>query len=114
MTKTKSISTPCSTQKTTTLNSRSSALAGQRGIKRLHVNQHNIRANIKDDEDRPIFTWKAGKNNYYGHEVDIHGPSTLVYPEKPMSCGARVWIETVSPVTIRTYTGDDVEEWTIP
>jgi hypothetical protein len=111
MTKKKSISTPCLTPKTT---SRSSAYAGQRRVKRLHVNQHNIRANIKDDVDRPIFTCKASGNNYYGHEVDIHGPSTLVYPDKPLSCGARVWIETVSPVTIRTYTGDDTEEWTVP
>jgi len=86
-----------------TKDERCSVLAGKRGVKRIHVNQHMIRANTKDDEDRPIFTCKAGKENYRGHEVQIHGPSVLVYPEKPLGCGARVWIETLAPVSILEY-----------
>lgn len=73
---------------------------GQKGVKRLHVNQHNMRANVKDAENRPIFTCKVGKENHYGHSVEIHGPSVLVYPEKPLGCGARAWVETVSPITV--------------
>ena len=35
----------------------------------------------------------------YAHEVEILGPSKIVYsPKKPLSCGARVWIETESEV----------------
>ena len=102
MTKKKSILTNCSIPMRTR-EERCSVLAGKRGVKRIHVNQHMIRANTKDEEDRPIFTCKAGKDNYRGHEVQIHGPSVLVYPSKPLSCGARVWIETLSPVSILEY-----------
>lgn len=72
----------------------------RKGVKRIHVNQHHIRANLKDDENRPVFTCKVGTQNLYGHEVQIHGESTLVYSNKPLNCGARCWIETVSPITI--------------
>jgi hypothetical protein len=102
MTKKKLTSTNCSIPRRTR-EERCSVLAGKRGVKRIHVNQHMIRANTKDDEDRPIFTCKAGKENYRGHEIQIHGPSVLVYPEKPLGCGARVWIETLSPVSILEY-----------
>ena len=31
----------------------------------------------------------------YAHEVEILGASKIIYsPDKPLSCGARVWIET--------------------
>jgi hypothetical protein len=103
MTKRKSISTSYSIPKTTK-DERCSIFHGKRGVKRIHVNQHMIRANNKDDEDRPIFTCKSGKDNHRGHEVHIHGPSVLVYPAKPLGCGARVWIETLSSVSIVEYT----------
>jgi hypothetical protein len=33
--------------------------------------------------------------------LDILGSSTLVYrPDKPLSCGAKVWIETTSKVIL--------------
>ena len=36
------------------------------------------------------------------YEVEIHGPSRVIYsPDKPLSCGARVWIETKSEVDIK-------------
>ena len=36
-----------------------------------------------------------------GHEVEVLGPSKIVYrPDKPMSCGERVWIETEAEVNI--------------
>jgi len=44
---------------------------------------------------------KEGKTNEYAHAVEINGPSKLVYsPDKPLSCGARVWIETDSEVNL--------------
>ena len=82
---------------------------GQKGVKRIHVNQHNLRDNMKDKKDRPIFTCKVGTENHYGHHVEIHGPSVLIYPDNPLSCGARAWIETVSPITVSTNDGATVE-----
>jgi hypothetical protein len=47
----------------------------------------------------PVLTVKSYKSNIYAHEVEILGPSKIVYsPKKPLSCGARVWIETESEV----------------
>ena len=70
-------------------------------LKRIHVNQHMIRANLKDGGERPVLTMKTGKTNTYGHRVTINGPSQVVYsPDKPLSCGARVWIETRAEVDI--------------
>ena len=67
----------------------------------IHVNQHAIRRNIKAIEPEPVLTVKTYKSNTYAHEVSIDGPSKVVYsPHKPLSCGARVWIETESTVNI--------------
>jgi hypothetical protein len=68
--------------------------------KRIHVNQHNIRHNTKSGDDKPVITCKTYKGNTYGHCVLIDGPSEVVYPDKPLSCGARVWIETEAPVRV--------------
>jgi hypothetical protein len=69
--------------------------------KRIHVNQHNIKRNIKNPEyELPVITIKTYKSNDYAYEVEIHGPAKIVYrPDKPLSCGAKVWIETDSDVT---------------
>ena len=70
-------------------------------LTRVHVNQHVIRANIKNNANDPVLTVKSGKTNTYAHNVKIEGPSTVVYsPDKPLSCGAKVWIETRSNVEI--------------
>lgn len=69
--------------------------------KRIHVNMHNIRDNRKDGGNRPVITVKTYKSNTYGHEVEIKGPARVVYsPCRPLSCGARVWIETDADVEI--------------
>ena len=69
----------------------------------IHVNQHVIKLNLKTGDRQPVLTVKTYKSNNYAHEVRIDGPSRIVYsPDKPLSCGARVWIETDSPVTIES------------
>lgn len=69
--------------------------------KRIHVNQHIIRENHKTGERNPTITVKTYKHNIYAHKVDILGPSSVIYsPDKPLSCGARLWIETDSPILI--------------
>jgi len=70
----------------------------------IHVNQAHIRSNIKAEPDEriPVLTVKTYKSNVYTNEVTINGPSKLVYsPDKPLSCGARVWLETESEVTTK-------------
>lgn len=70
-------------------------------IKRIHINQHIIRRNAKTGEREPVITVKEGKKNTYGHSVTVHGPSKVVYsPDKPLSCGAKVWVETTAEVEI--------------
>mgnify|MGYP005830726043 FL=1 len=67
--------------------------------KRIHVNQHIIRSNKKNDVRAPVLTVKTYKSNDYCHEAVIAGPCRVIYsPDKPLSCGARVWIETDSEV----------------
>ena len=65
----------------------------------IHVNQHVIRRNKKTGEREPAITIKQGKTNTYCHEAIINGPSKVIYrSDKPLSCGARVWVETESDV----------------
>lgn len=69
----------------------------------VHVNQHVIKANRKTGKTDPVLTVKTYKTNDYGREVEIKGPCKVVYsPDKPLSCGAHVWIETESEVKILT------------
>ena len=67
----------------------------------VHVNQHAIRRNATKGTVEPVPTIKTYKSNDYAHEVIIRHEVTgeeiarIVYrPDKPLSCGARVWIET--------------------
>ena len=68
---------------------------------RIHVNQHNIRANAKG-ADLPVLTVKSYKENIKCNEVIVHGDSKIIYsPDKPLSCGAKVWIETEAELNIK-------------
>lgn len=72
-------------------------------VKYIHVNQHIIRSNKKNNVNEPVLTVKEGKKNTYGRAVQIHGPSTVIYGgnDKPvLSCGARVVIKTEAELTI--------------
>ena len=67
----------------------------------IHVNQHKIRSNLKNNESEPCITVKKCKTNTYCHEVHIKGDSKVIYGgnDKPLlSCGARVVIETIAEV----------------
>lgn len=67
----------------------------------IHVNQHVIRKNLKEGTNNPVLTVKTYKDNTYAHRVKINGSSEVVYsPDKPLNCGARVWIETENEVEI--------------
>ena len=65
----------------------------------VHVNQHVIKANKKQSKKDPCLTVKTYKDNTYAHEVVINGPCKIVYsPDKPLSCGAVCWVETLAEV----------------
>lgn len=72
---------------------------------KIHVNQHNIKANAKG-ERRPVITCKTYKGNTYGNEVEIldkegNVVAKIIYsPDKPLSCGAKVWVETENKINI--------------
>tara|TARA_R100000329_G_scaffold65238_1_gene57745 strand:- start:306 stop:542 length:237 start_codon:yes stop_codon:yes gene_type:complete len=71
--------------------------------KYIHVNQHVIRANKKNNENNPVITIKEGKKNTYCHEVEILGNSKITYSgneKTALSCGARVVIETQADLVI--------------
>lgn len=67
----------------------------------IHVNRHHIAKN-KKGSNLPVHTIKGLKPNkvVYATKVEILGPSVLVYEEKPLSCGANVWIETQSELKL--------------
>jgi hypothetical protein len=75
----------------------------------IHINQHVIRANNKNNVNNPVITVKTYKSNEYAHEVHITGGSKVVYsPDKPLSCGAKVWIEAgYENLTMICHTGDN-------
>ena len=52
---------------------------------------HIIRKNNKTGERNPVLTVKTSKSNQYAHEVQIDGPSKVIYsPDKPLSCGETI------------------------
>ena len=70
-------------------------------IKRFHVNQQLIRKARKEGLDIPTLTVQTSRGPIPARRVRILGPSELVQSlDKPLSCGARVWIQTTSEVEV--------------
>jgi len=65
----------------------------------IHVNQHKIKSNTKNNTDEPVLSVKTYKENNYAHEAvlktkdGVEIAKVIYRPHKPLSCGARVWIE---------------------
>lgn len=67
----------------------------------VHVNQHVIKANRKSGEVNPVLTVKTYKETKYAHRVSFPNGCEVIYsPDKPLQCGAHVWIETQGEVVI--------------
>jgi len=79
---------------------------------RIHVNQHNIKSNTKSG-NLPVLTVKDYKQNRkcnVAKLIDASGfvIATLIYsPDKPLSCGAKVWLETELNVDTGSPREDD-------
>lgn len=73
----------------------------------IHVNQHIIKRNAKTGENEPPLTIKTYKSNQNAHEAIIYDKDgnevarVINRPHDPLSCGARVWIETHNEVKIQ-------------
>jgi hypothetical protein len=68
----------------------------------IHVDQKAIVHNRRTGENSPPLILRNYKGSTRAHEIEILGPSKLVNsPHKPLSCGARVWIETRAEVVAR-------------
>lgn len=74
----------------------------------IHVNQHHIKHNTKvpAEERKPVLTLKTYKDNTYANELTVMDKdgdpvAKIIYsPDKPLDCGARVWIETYHEVEV--------------
>lgn len=66
----------------------------------IHVNQHVIKANRKTGERNHPLTCKTYKSNTLASTVELLNEkgevvARLVYsPDKPLDCGAHVWLES--------------------
>jgi hypothetical protein len=70
-------------------------------LKRIHVNQHIVKANIKASTDEPTCTVQWKGKSYVGRDIVVKGVSTVIQRmNKPLSCGARIWVETRAEVEI--------------
>ncbi|MEM8719233.1 MAG: DNA-binding protein [Cyanobacteria bacterium P01_G01_bin.39] len=64
----------------------------------VHINSNRIKQNIKKSktERKPAIAVR-GKEKHYVHELEIPVPCKIIYnPDKPLDCGARVWIEILN------------------
>lgn len=81
----------------------------------IHVNQHKIKSNVKNGQNEPVLTVKTYKSNEYGHSVIIYGQDgkeaarVMYSPNNPLSCGARVWIETSGIVEVDKHPTNLIE-----
>ena len=65
----------------------------------IHINRNIIQANAKHGRSEPVVRVEQDGVVTYCMEVDIKGPSRMVYSsDKPRKCGAKLWIETDSEV----------------
>jgi hypothetical protein len=66
----------------------------------VDINQHVIKSNRKNNEQKPVITCKTYKDSVYGSEVEFTNGKVIYKPDDPLSCGAHVWIETHDPVKV--------------
>jgi hypothetical protein len=74
----------------------------QQAMTRIHINKHILDSNRTNNEQEPIIAVRRGSSppDYY-HQVHISGESNVVYnPDKPLNCGAVLWIEVNPEIEI--------------
>lgn len=68
----------------------------------IHVNRNTINSNTKNGTNLPAVRVQDGRHSLYAHEVEIMGPSRVIYsPHAPLlPCGARLVIATEAEVRV--------------
>ena len=72
----------------------------------VHVNQHIIRANLKHNRTDPPLTVRRGRKTIRCGTALVRDSEGSVIgrfyyrPDKPLSCGARVWFELEDAVSV--------------
>ena len=70
-------------------------------MKIIHINKNIIQQNAKRGKSNPVCRIEEDGLVRYCMEVDIKGPSRMVYrPNEPRPCGAKLWIETDSDIEL--------------
>jgi hypothetical protein len=74
-------------------------------MKIIHVHQQRIRQNISAAREgrtlEPPIIIRNRKSRIYANEITIDGPCKIVYsPDKPLDCGARLWLEVPDDTNI--------------
>lgn len=73
----------------------------------IHVHQNRIRSNLKNGTTEPPIIVRTYKDVKYGSDVELLDEAGNVVarlrysPDKPLSCGARVWLETSLKVNVK-------------
>lgn len=76
---------------------------------KVHVNQHVIRANkVNGENNPPLRVIRKGRSEP-AYVVELVGAARVVYsPDKPLKCGARVWIEADDAIAVQKGAADGV------
>jgi hypothetical protein len=73
-------------------------------IKRIHVDRRIVAQNRKRGENKPAITVQLSGGPLKARRVTILGNSEAVQADdvrvRPLSCGARIWIETKAAVEV--------------
>lgn len=68
-------------------------------IKRIHVDRRVIAHNAAHGTNKPSITIQTSKGPIKARTVKISGDVFFAQSRKPLSCGARVWMETRAVVS---------------
>lgn len=80
-------------------------------IKRITVNRHIVATNRVHEKFGAPLSVQTSKGVFTGHEVFIGGLCKLKYtPDKPLSCGATVYIETHASVQLTTLEPEGADD----
>ena len=69
--------------------------------KTIIVNRHHINSNKKKGTNLPPLTVRCGNEIFRGHSLKGFSAWKIDYePEKPLNCGATLWVTTTSEVQV--------------
>jgi len=77
-----------------------------RTLKRIHIDKNLIYSNLKNGTDYPVVTVQNRGRSIKARTVEGFGKWIISQDAKQLECGARLYIETRSPITID---GKDLE-----